>query len=88
MNMPGFTAEASLYKMSPLYFAFRSFGQADSAVQPQSCDPTCLDNCVADCPDDFDCFDAPARQRAACFREVRACRAGCRSACHCDIPLR
>jgi hypothetical protein len=77
MNVPGFTAEASLYKTSQLYFAFRSVRQAASAVRPQS---SCLDDCLDLCGTVDDCFDSHL-SLATCFLNVGICRARCRSHC-------
>ena len=65
MFMPGFTAEASLYRRSTQYAAIGTVGHAGGGVVPAICNPDCLDNCLEDCSD---CYDLPAQYRAACIR--------------------
>lgn len=83
MTMPEFAAEASLYTTGERYRILESFRQADGAVYPAlTCDQTCLDDCIANCPDPSDCEDLPtpaARQR--CIRWVARCYFGCRRSC-------
>jgi len=75
MNIPGFTAEASIYKMGWLYFAASDFGLTESGIFPQGCDPVCLDNCgdLSDCDDP----DLTPKTRAACRAHIIACRRRC-----------
>src|SRR6185312_2579286 len=74
MNIPGFTAEASLYRLGLSYQSAGDFSHMDGILIPQACDPVCLDNCG----DPSDCDpDLPPRQRAACLAELRACVRRC-----------
>src|SRR6266481_7480257 len=74
MNMPGFTAEASLYPGVGYALSAGLFGPGGAIVPQLYCDPVCQDNC----PDPADCSDLPTPQaRAACVRAALACRRGC-----------
>jgi hypothetical protein len=42
MNMPGFSAEASLYKTSGSYRMAGALGQADAAIRPAALDAECV----------------------------------------------
>jgi hypothetical protein len=86
MTMPGFDAEASLYRTLTLYSASRLLGQAGGAVRPQSgCDWTCVDDCSADCDD---CWELPQGPlRTACYRGVQACNNRCERDCGCHGAL-
>ena len=84
MIVPGFTAEASIYKTGGRHRMLGSMRQKDGAVYPAvTCDWTCLDDCLSNCPDPSDCYDVPPRYRAACLRWVRTCNLRChRLCCH------
>ena len=69
MNMPGFTAEASLYRPSAGYLVVSGVDQAGNVVTPQVPFPGCDLGCLTDCF--FDCQDFPPRFRAACARRCR-----------------
>ena len=75
MTMPGFNAEASLYRTRTLYSANGLLGQPRGAVRPQfGRNSACVDDCEASCPTSDDCFDAKqGSQRAACLVYARAC---------------
>jgi hypothetical protein len=71
MNMPGFTAEASLLRSEKRYWMVVGFVQSTgSTISPLFCDFECLTDCF------FDCQDLPPRFRAACARNCR------RRCCH------
>jgi hypothetical protein len=65
INIPGFTAEASLHRASAGYFAVSSMDQASNSIRPQFCDFECLTDCY------FDCQDLPPRLRLGCLRRCR-----------------
>jgi hypothetical protein len=73
INMPGFTAEASIYKRSRGYhIVVNAEPMREFLVIPQQiCDPNCLSQCISDCisgcAGDLDC--------------VRTCRPSCRTLC-------
>ena len=82
MNLPGFSAEASVHGMMPSYNADWAFDLPGNRVWPQACDdPTCLANCQANCPDPGNCWDLPPAARLACERAAFACLRGCYSKC-------
>ena len=74
MNLPGFTAEASLGRVRPLYRRIKNSGRADWAVHPAQildgnpCLEFCHEDCFADCGSDLRCL----------VRCARGCRAACR----------
>lgn len=86
MTMPGFDAEASLYRTRTLYSANVLLGQARGAVRPQSdCDLTCVDTCWTDCQD---CWELPqGPPRTACYLGVQACKNRCNRDCGCHGAL-
>ena len=90
MIMPGFTADAALCRTRAPYFAKGVLDQAPGMVRAQfGCDQTCVDDCEAGCPSEFDCSDLPlGSQRAACLREVQICPDRCRRDCGCDRASR
>ena len=70
MNMPGFTAEASVYKTSERYHALVvvSHHQTDGAIRPASC----YIDCMSDCLDP----ELGPRKPGPC---IRLCRLICRN---------
>ena len=48
-NLPGFTAEASLYKTSEHYHTIGTGTFVDGAIHPAVRDPECVDNCAIKC---------------------------------------
>ena len=66
MNMPGFTAEASVYKTSERYHALVTVSdyQTDGAIRPASC----MGECV------YECLQEGHMRAGAC---VRLCRWEC-----------
>jgi hypothetical protein len=74
MSMPGFTAEASLFKgVTPMTSRFRNeFTSFTSGVQPASL--ACIRHCVAECEGDSlgDCFPS--------------CLCHCMGGRHCPTP--
>jgi hypothetical protein len=68
MNMPGFTAEASVYKTSERYHALAAVShyQTDGAILPASCIGECM----------YDCREMGGLGRGAC---LRLCRWECAS---------
>jgi hypothetical protein len=80
MKIPGFTAEASLYKTGGCYHMTGDFAQVDVAIRPSiHCDPSCLDNCENSCPEPYEC--PPGMSHGACMRMVMACRKDCIRTC-------
>ena len=49
MNMPGFSAEASLYKVSAHYYSAGAFNQTVDTIRPQACDRNRLRKCLDEC---------------------------------------
>ena len=72
MNLPGFTAESSLYEVTGLYKLIARVHHASAAIQPQFevCDTDCLYYCQSDCGNEV------GRMKGVC---VRACHQQC---CH------
>ena len=81
MNLPGFSAEASLQRIGLAYNMTWSFDQLGNAVWPQVCDQTCLDNCESNCPDPGDCSDLPPKLQAQCRAAALACIRACIRKC-------
>jgi hypothetical protein len=52
MNIPSFTAEASLYGKSGHYRMTGAHTQADGGIQPAILRNNCYWNCIANCVDD------------------------------------
>lgn len=70
MNMPGFTAESSVYRTSGHYQMAAGFDANGGVVQLQACDVDCLRECPGGCG------DLTGRQRAQCLTQCRN-RCGC-----------
>ena len=71
MNMPGFTAEASLYKMSGNYRMIGTFDQGGEAIRPASCDRGCISYCqnqLRNC--DNTCYPTDRWCLSWCYNEV------------------
>jgi hypothetical protein len=49
MKMPGFNAEASLYKTSERYHMVVPLSQTEEAIYPQLVDKECFDDCHVKC---------------------------------------
>lgn len=80
MNMPNFTAEASLGRASRIYRVAASLRPSDASLQPAfgiTCNANCLDNCQEGCSADI-CVDLRGDAHLAC---IRRCLAACRSQC-------
>lgn len=83
MNLPGFSAEASIRRMVLAHNLVWEFDRLRNVVWPQqiNCDQTCLDACELPCPDAGDCPDGPPDLRNQCIRDVMACHSACRRQC-------
>ena len=68
MNMPGFTAETSVYRTSGQYQMTAGFDANGAIIRPQACDIACLADCTPDCNE----FIGQARARC-----LKACRLEC-----------
>jgi hypothetical protein len=80
MTMPGFTAEASLYRPGAHYRGTVTFGQTEGTLQPAQ-DANCLARCRAAC--NLSCSGLFGRERAMCIRE---CRLECLDICSAPPP--
>lgn len=79
MKMPGFNAEASLYRTRVLYSANGLLGQGQGGVRPQS-ELSCEQDCAEFC--DGDCGDLPlGANQAACARAAARCFKSCTRGC-------
>jgi hypothetical protein len=76
VNIPFFTAEASLYKHNGNYRS-AALSLRDGGVFPQACNYNCLVACEGGCPKIGD--GSPPYVSIA----VRACLAACRGKCGC-----
>ena len=72
MNMPGYTAESSIYRTSGQYWMTAGIDASGAIIRPQACDLDCLNDCTPDCDE----FIGQARAR---------CLANCRRLC-CPPP--
>ena len=70
MNMPGFTADASLGAGRPYQGAYIFQSGAGGVITPQFCNFECLTDCYSDC------LDLPVKYRTRCFAMCR------RECCH------
>jgi hypothetical protein len=73
INMPGFTAESSVYRTSGLYQMTAAFDSNGGVIRPQACDVGCMEECVPGCE------DLIGRLRAQCI-------IGCSRGCGCIQP--
>ncbi len=71
INMPGFTAESSVYRTSGHYQMTAGFDANGGVVQPQACDADCARECG-----EGECGDLTGRQRLQCLRQCFN-RCGC-----------
>jgi hypothetical protein len=79
MNMPGFTADASLRAAASRFGGRPGRHTAANAVMPALiCDETCLIPCLEDLSD---CDDVPYWARPACQGAVIRHNAACRRKC-------
>jgi hypothetical protein len=80
MNMPGFTAQASLLQTSKSYYSSNRSASTTGAVYPAFCSWPCYSNCRATCT--TACLDGSlfGAAKGACLRE---CAADCREGCGC-----
>lgn len=75
MHMPGFTAEASVYRTSQQYSMTEAHAPAGEAIRPASF----LDRrCYAACRSTCDCSGLYGWAKGACLRE---CNRECHEAC-------
>jgi hypothetical protein len=72
MNLPGFTAQSSLYKTTARYRMTAGF-VANGAILPQACDLDCLGECLPGC-------------EGLLGREHAQCVLGCSRECGCTQP--
>lgn len=49
MNIPGFTAESSVYRTSGYYQMAADFDANGDVIRPQACDLSCLGECFSAC---------------------------------------
>src|SRR5690242_8620184 len=73
MNMPGFTAESSVYRRSRFYQHTDDFSNITNNLIPQACDEQCFQDCIDGC------VGLPGQQGADCRRR---CPAHCCQPCH------
>jgi hypothetical protein len=50
MNIPGFTAEFSVYRTSGHHQMAASFDANSGIIRPQACDQNCARECPDNCP--------------------------------------
>jgi hypothetical protein len=74
MNIPGFTADASLHPARRLYQMVQVPAQAGGIVRPAYFDNACYIGCRDTCS----CLDLQGAARGACFR---ACHTDCLADC-------
>ena len=78
MNIPGFTAEAALYKGISLYQNTDYFSDPRLAFLPQVCDEDCFDLCESQ--QATICKNKPPQEKGRCFRRIQTIcerRCGC-----------
>jgi hypothetical protein len=74
MNVPGFTAESSLYRTSGRYQMTVGFALNGGVLRPQLCSLTCLGNCL-----DNVCSGLTGEAGTNCRRD-------CGRSCGCNFP--
>ena len=80
MNIPGFTANASLYKTNGRYDVHDVYHQTEQRIYPADyIDQTCLGNCTRDCGDE--CAGTSGQGKSACIGECAKDNAACDSVC-------
>ena len=80
MNMPKFTAEASLYQMSRYYVTgSANFPSASKGIYPAYQDQNCLNGCLNDCGSL--CAGTAGSGKSACVRECAQENKECRRSC-------
>ena len=86
MNVPGFTADASLYRVSNHYYVHGMYHRTESNVYPADyLDQNCLDACKVDCG--IACAGLLGSNKAWCIRECAADNRECNRICtHPDSP--
>ena len=83
MNMPGFTAESSVYRTSGHYRMITGFDANRNVITPQLCNLDCLGECLPSCDGlagraHADCV-AGCRRGCGCMSSQQAC-----GPCQCD----
>ena len=83
MNMPGFTAESSVYRTSGHYRMITGFGANRNVITPQLCNLDCLGECLPSCNGlagraHADCVTG-CRRECGCTPSQQAC-----GPCQCD----
>ena len=74
MHMPGFTAEASVYRTSRQYLMTEAPAQAGGTIHPAFLDRRCYTACRSTC----DCFGLSGNTLGACLRQCnRECVEDC-----------
>jgi hypothetical protein len=80
MNLPGFSAEASVYKTSGRYYIAWAATGARGGIEPaqQFCPPWCIQDCIAGCRADG---NSPGFCGGLCSRECNAYGSGKPASC-------
>jgi hypothetical protein len=93
MNVPGFTAEASLgwtkvksqrstvFGSSSATTVLPMQGFTAAPVAPWNCYQTCLTDCEANCLSPGDCIDFPGWSVLGCLNAAKRCAGDCRKQC-------
>jgi hypothetical protein len=84
MNMPGFTAEFSVYRTSGHFQMVETINRTDGLIHPALCvDPSCFEDCYADC--NQECFGLAGPAKSWCLKECqgvyKTCYAECTGPC-------
>lgn len=79
MNLPAFTAEASLYRSSNKYVC-HTHQRTPPQVSPAAYDQSCLSGCLQDCG--ITCGGESGSSKAACLRQCSNENTDCKSGCY------
>ena len=79
MNIPEFTAEASLYRSINRYVC-HTHHRAQPQVTPAAYDQSCLNECLQDCG--ITCAGESGSTKAACVRRCSNENANCKTGCY------
>ncbi len=78
MNVPGFTAEASLYRTSRHYHIGRTAIHAEGTIQPAIRNPRCMEDCLDMCNSDPNLYEFnDCNEACACACSSGHYKGGC-----------
>ena len=79
MNMPGFTAEASLCRTGGGYRMAGAYDQTAEGIRAAFVDQSCFNSCYNNC--NWGCFGSTGKARSACLLDCKRTEIDCRNEC-------